>query len=208
MKKNTIVHDALVLAAFSCVLGLILGGVYMLTKPTIDEANLRKEQAAYFEVFKDAYIFEKANYNKNDANAAMTEAGYKDTIDDVQAAKDKDGNVLGYVVTVTAKDGSQGAITLSVGVKNDGTVNGYSILSHSETPGLGAKATEESFMSQFHDKKVDSFVVVKTTASADNEIEAITGSTITSEAVANACNAAILFVSSYENVESTVGGAK
>ena len=43
MKKNTIVHDALVLAAFSCVLGLILGGVYMLTKPTIDEANLRKE---------------------------------------------------------------------------------------------------------------------------------------------------------------------
>jgi electron transport complex protein RnfG len=208
MKKNTIVHDALVLAAFSCVLGLILGGVYMLTKPAIDEANLRKEQAAYFEVFKDAYIFEKAEYNQDDANASMTAAGYKDTIDDVHAAKDQDGNILGYVVTVTAKDGSQGAITLSVGVKNDGTVNGYSILAHSETPGLGAKATEENFISQFRDKKVDKFIVVKSSASADNEIEAITGSTITSEAVANACNAAMLFVSSYGNTDTTVGGAK
>ena len=108
---------------------------------------------------------------------------------------------MGYVVTVTAKDGSQGAITLSVGIKLDGTVNGYSILAHGETPGLGAKATEEGFMSQFKNKLVEEFVVVKTSPSADNEIESITGSTITSKAVANACNAAIVYV------KSLVGGA-
>lgn len=201
MKKNTIVHDALVLAAFSLVLGLILGGVYSITKPAIDEANKRKEQAAYFQVFEDAYIFEALEYDVDAANTMMVNAGYKDTIDDVQTAQDKDGNTLGYVVTVTAKDGSQGAITLSVGIKLDGTVNGYSILAHGETPGLGAKATEEGFMSQFKNKLVEEFVVVKTSPSADNEIESITGSTITSKAVANACNAAIVYV------KSLVGGA-
>lgn len=201
MKDNKIVHDALVLAAFSLVLGLVLGGVYGLTKPAIEAANLKKEQEAFYKVFETANGFNTVEYNADDANAMMTEAKYKDTIDDVQEALDKDGNVIGYVVTITAKDGSQGPITLTVGVQNDGTVNGYFILSHSESPGLGDKAAKEEFMSQFKDKKVDSFVVVKSTPAADNEIEAITGSTITSNAVANACNAAILYVS------SLVGGA-
>ena len=62
---------------------------------------------------------------------------------------------LGYVLTVTAKDGSQGSITFSVGIQNDGTVNGYSITSISETPGLGMKAQEEPFYSQFEGKNVD-----------------------------------------------------
>ncbi len=202
MKNNKIVHDALVLAAFSLALGFILGGVYQITKPAIDLANKQKEQAAFFQVFEDAHVFEAVEYDVEAANAMMSEAGFSDTIDDVQAATDKDGNTIGYVVTVTAKDGSQGAITLSVGIKNDGTVNGYSILSHSETPGLGAKATEEDFMALFRDKKVEEFVVVKTAPAADNEIEAITGSTITSKAVANACNAAIVYV------KTLVGGAQ
>lgn len=200
MKNNKIVHDALVLAAFSLVLGFVLGGVYQITKPAIELANKKKEQAAFFTVFEDAHIFEAVEYNKEGANEAMTAAGYKDTIDDVQAATDKDGKVIGYVVTVTAKDGSQGPITLTVGVRNDGTVNGYSILAHSESPGLGDKAVKEEFMSQFRDKKVDEFIVVKTTPAADNEIESIAGSTITSKAVANACNAAIVYV------KSLVGG--
>ena len=81
----------------------------------------------------------------------------------------------------------------SVGIKNDGTVNGYSITSISETPGLGMKAEEADFYKQFENKKVDKFDVVKTTPSKDDEIEAITGSTITSKAMANGCNAAITY---------------
>ena len=46
----------------------------------------------------------------------VADAGYSDTINDVEAALDADGNVLGYVITVTAKDGSQGSITFSVGI--------------------------------------------------------------------------------------------
>ena len=198
MKK--IVHDALVLGAFALVLGLVLGGVYKITKPAIDLANEKKAQAALFEVFEDAHIFETKEYDKAAANELLAQEGYNDTVDALYEALDEDGNVLGYVITLTAKDGSQGAIQLSVGVRLDGTVNGYSILAHSETAGLGSKATEEPFMSQFRDKKVDKFVVVTVPATADNEIEAIASSTITSKAVANACNAAMAYV------ESLVGG--
>jgi electron transport complex protein RnfG len=97
------------------------------------------------------------------------------------------------VLTVTAKDGSQGSITFSVGIQNDGTVNGYSITDISETPGLGMKAQEEAFYGQFEDKNVESFNVVKSTPSSDDEIEAISGSTITSKAMANGVNACLLY---------------
>lgn len=191
--NKKIVHDALILTAFTLVLGLILGIVYGITKDPIDKANADTARAAYQEVFKDAVSFEAYEYDKDEANQIVADGGYKDTIDDIQSALDDNGNTLGYVITVTAKDGSQGSITFSVGISNDGTVNGYSITDISETPGLGMKAEDEEFYSQFQNKAVDAFTVVKQVPSADNEIEAITGSTITSKAMANGCNAAILY---------------
>ena len=135
-------------------------------------------------VFSDAKSFEKYDYDAEEADKLVSDAGYKDTIDDIETALDSNKETLGYVITVTAKDGSQGSITFSVGIKNDGTVNGYSITSISETPGLGMKAEEADFYK---------FDVVKATPSKDDEIEAITGSTITSKAMANGCNAAITY---------------
>ena len=170
--NKKIVHDALILFAFTIVLGLLLGVVYGVTKPSIDKVNEEKTQNAYKQVFTDE-------------------------IETVVAAQDASENTLGYVFTVTAKDGSQGSITFSVGIQNDGTVNGYSITSISETPGLGMKAQEEDFYGQFENKKVDSFTVVKSAPSADNEIEAISGSTITSKAMANGVNACLTY---FQNV--------
>ena len=194
--NKQIVHDALVLTAFTLVLGLIIGGVYGITKPTIDAANEAATQEAYKAVFTDADSFEALELDADAANQLVSEAGYKDSINDIEAAKDADGSVIGYVITVTAKDGSQGSITFSVGIQNDGTVNGYSITDIAETPGLGMKAEEEPFYSQFQNKLVDKFTVVKQAPAAENEIEAITGSTITSAAMANGCNAAIYYFQS------------
>ena len=196
--NKKIVHDALVLFAFTVVLGLILGVVYGITKPSIDQVNYEKTQEAYKQVFADAASFEEySDFDKEQAAALMTEQGYSDEIESVNTALDASGNVLGYVLTVTAKDGSQSTITFSVGIQNDGTVNGYSITSISETPGLGMKAQEESFYSQFEGKNVESFAVVKSAPSADNEIEAISGATITSKAMANGVNACIPY---FQNV--------
>ena len=191
--NKQIVHDALILTAFTLVIGVILGTVYGITKTPIDKANEQTKKEAYQAVFKDADAFNEK---------LVADAGYDDTIDDVEEAVDKDGNALGYVITVTAKDGSQGSITFSVGIQNDGTVNGYSITDISETPGLGMKAEEEDFYSQFQNKKVDQFTVVKQKPSSDDQIEAITGSTITSKAMANGCNAAIYYF------QNALGGAQ
>ena len=196
--NKKIVHDALVLFAFTVVLGLILGVVYGITKPSIDQVNYEKTQAAYKQVFADAASFEEySDFDADKAAALMSENGYSDEINSVNTALDASGNVIGYVITVTAKDGSQSSITFSVGIQNDGTVNGYSITDISETPGLGMKAQEEDFYSQFEGKNVESFVVVKTTPAADNEIESISGSTITSKAMANGANACITY---FQNV--------
>lgn len=192
--NNKIVHDALVLFAFTVVLGLLLGVVYGITKEPIDKVNYEKTQAAYQQVFADAASFEAyADFDAEAAQAVVTENGYADEIEDVQVAKDASGNAIGYVLTVTAKDASQSTITFSVGIQNDGTVNGYSITSIAETPGLGMKATEEAFYSQFEGKNVETFTVVKSAPAADNEIESISGSTITSKAMANGVNACLVY---------------
>ena len=200
--NKQIIHDALILTAFTLVLGLILGLEYGITKPRIDAADLAAKQEAFQAVFEEADSFNAVDFDTEKAADLMTEVGFSDTIDDVEEALDASGNVIGYVITVTAKDGSQGSITFSVGIKSDGTVNGYSITDIAETPGLGMKAKDESFYSQFQNKKVEEFVVVKTTAAADNEIETISGSTITSKAMANGCNAAIYYFN------NALGGAQ
>lgn len=202
--NKKIVHDALILFAFTVVLGLLLGVVYGITKEPIEKVNYEKTQAAYKEVFTEADSFEAYDqFDAEAANALMEEKGYADEIEDVQVANDASGNVLGYVITVTAKDASQSTITFSVGICNDGTVNGYSITSIAETPGLGMKATEAAFYGQFQGKNVESFTVVKSDSTADNEIVAISGSTITSKAMANGVNACITY---FQNV--LAGGAE
>ncbi len=196
--NKKIVHDALVLFAFTIVLGLLLGVVYGITKEPIDRVNYEKTQAAYKQVFADAASFsEYADFDADAAAALLAENGYVDEIEDVQVAADDSGNPIGYVLTVTAKDASQSTITFSVGIQNDGTVNGYSITSIAETPGLGMKAQEEAFYGQFEGKNVDSFTVVKSAPAAENEIESISGSTITSKAMANGVNACICY---FQNV--------
>ena len=105
-------------------------------------------------------------------------------------ATDKDGKQAGYVFTAGAK-GYGGTVSVMVGMDNEGVITGIEILSHSETPGLGMNATTPEFKGQYADKLVDSFVVNKAGASADNEISAISGATITSNAVTDAVNAAI-----------------
>ena len=185
--NKKIVHDALVLFAFTVVLGLILGVVYGITKPSIDQVNYEKTQAAYKQVFEDAASFEEySDFDADAAAALMTEKGFSDQIDSVNTALDASGNVIGYVLTVTAKDASQASITFSVGIQNI-----------AETPGLGMKAQEEAFYSQFEGKNVDSFTVVKAAPSSDSEIESISGATITSKAMANGVNACIAY---FQNV--------
>ena len=86
-----------------------------------------------------------------------------------------------------------GPVELVVGINRDGQLMGIKVLNHKETPGLGAKSAEPAFSGQFKDKKVDELTVTKTAPSKDNEIQAISGATITSRAVASGVNAALKY---------------
>ena len=79
-----------------------------------------------------------------------------------------------------------------VGISKDSKITGVEIGNHSETPGLGSKATEPIFKNQYVDKDVlNSLLVVKGSTNNDNEISAISGATITSNGVTNGVNAAM-----------------
>ena len=122
---------------------------------------------------------------------AATSFGEEFTNDDgikLVPALDKDGATIGYVV-VTVEKGYGGDISVMTGVDLEGKVTGVSILSMSETAGLGANATKESFLQQFVGK-IAGMTVTKN-APAENEIKALTGATITTKAVTAAVEAAI-----------------
>ena len=191
--KNTLVKDALILTAITLISGLALGLVYEVTKGPIEQQEYKAQQDAYAAVFEAASTFEDyADFDADEALSAIGDLASQNTIDGVVEALDESGNVLGYVITVTDSNGYGGDVTFSIGISNDGTMNGIAFTTLNETAGLGQKAKEEAFSSQFVDNTATSLEVVKTTP-GDGEIQAISGATITSKAVTSGANAALTY---------------
>lgn len=195
---NKIVKNTLILTAITLVSGLLLGIVYDITKEPIAVAQENTKQAAFRAVLPDADTFD--NYEEFEAESAaalLAENGYTaDDITEVAVAKDAGGETVGYVINVTSHEGYGGDIQISVGIASDGTVKGIEMLSISETAGLGMKAAERDFKDQFKDKNVEKFSYTKTGESGDEMIDAISGATITTNAVTNAVDAALVY---YQN---------
>ena len=127
-----------------------------------------------------------------DLEGVLSENGYgAESIDEIMTAKDASGETLGYAFTVTTSEGYGGDIQFAMGVQNNGTMNGISILSIGETAGLGMKANTDNFKNQFQDKKVEKFKYTKTGASSEDEIDALSGATITTNAMTNGVNAGL-----------------
>lgn len=196
--SNESIKNTISLMVITLVAGLLLGIVYEITKDPIAAEQQRAKEEAYKVVFEDASSFELIEYDVEDVEKVLVDNGYDSTINEAMKALDKSGNVAGYVLTVTNHEGYGGDIQFAMGVKLDGTVNGISFLSISETAGLGMKAAEEDFMKQFSDKQVESFNYTKNGASSDGEVDAISGATITTSAVVNGVNAGLYYISTLE----------
>lgn len=195
MNKN-LVMDCIKLCVITLVAGLLLGIVYNVTKNPIAAQNAKQKQAAYKTVFTNADKFEEVKVDQKDVKAVLKKNDLaQNTISEVVKAVDKSGKQLGYVFSVTNPDGYGGDVSLSVGIRNDGTVNGYETLSISETAGLGMKAKEPEFKSNFKNKKADKFEVVKDGSGKndDSKVDAISGATITSRAVTSAVNSCVAY---------------
>ena len=188
------IKDAAILFAITLIAGFILGFVYNLTKEPIAQAEEKAAKEAYAEVFSDASDFNEIEVDMDSSyETEWTEAGFEDVdVDKVLEALDGDGNILGYVLTLTTHAGYGGDITFTLGISGDGTVNGISILSISETAGLGMKA-ESVLKPQYAGKKVSSFTVTKQGSTSDSQIDAISGATITSNALTTAVNGGLYY---------------
>lgn len=115
--------------------------------------------------------------------------------------KDANGNEVGYVF-VTVSKGYGGDVKIMTGIDKDGAVTGISPLELNETAGLGMKAQNDSFLDQFKGKVKD--IAVNKNSASGNEIQALTGATITSKAVTAAVNEAL----SYYDSNLKRGGVK
>lgn len=195
---SKIIKNALILMGITLVSGLLLGVVYEVTKEPIQAQSAKAEQEAYQRVFPDAGelepLYESKEMLEQEAAKTLESAGLAaETIEDAYRVLGDGGEVLGMVMKITTSEGYGGDINFSMGIRKDGTVNGISILSISETAGLGMKAAEESFYGQFAGKQADSFSYTKDGASEENEIDAISGATVTTNAITNGVNAGICF---------------
>lgn len=198
-----LIKDALALTLITLVAGCLLGVVHKVTLNPIAKQQERVKQEAYKEVYPDAksFVAVKDADPEKDAKAALKEAGLDqyNSIDEVLAATDQDvtssanAEIKGYVMTITNREAYDGELTFTMGITADGTVTGIAFTSLSETAGLGMKAQEDSFKDQFKNKKVDAFAYTKSGASKDEEIDALSGATITTNSVVNGVNAGIAY---------------
>lgn len=197
--KETIFKDAMVLFVITLVAGFALGIVYDITQPVIEERALLQKKEAYQAVFTDAEVF--ANDEELDSKAETAAEDLFEpkglvniTLNEVLLAQDANGNTLGHVVSLSTEEGFAGTITISLGYSLDGTVQGLEFLALNETVGYGQNAAKPEFIEQFIGKQVTEFVSRKPATSSEYEVDALSGATITTNAVTDVINAGLLFL--------------
>lgn len=199
MKKDSFMKDALVLSLITLISGCCLGGAYGLTKQKIYEINMASTIESYKQVmpaeeYDDATYADALTTAQSDGKIATDNGGA--SLISVVAAKDASGAETGYIVKGSAA-GYGGSVIVVVGVDADLKVTGISFPETlPETAGLGQKATEPAFYEQFAGKGTK-LSVKKGGGAGEDEIDAISGATITSTAVTNTVNAATEFVQDY-----------
>ena len=168
-----ILRLALTLLVITAVVAVALAGVNSITAPKIEQLNAEKTQQAIEAVLPGGFDTQITDYT-----------------DDTGLVTNVYSGANGYAFEVTPA-GFDNTITMMVGVDHDGKVLGISIVSHTETSGLGAVAAAstsagESFRGQF----VGMSGSVSVTKDG-GEVDSITGATITSRAVCTGVNAAL-----------------
>lgn len=179
---NKILKLTVVLLLVCAVVAGVLGVVNEITKDTIRQQNELKTQKAY------AAVLESSGYE----DVEFDKQAYP-TVDAISRCTGGEGHVV-----MSTFSGAQGSITMAIGVDTEGKCSGISIISHSETSGLGAVAASTSqkgidFRGQFVGE--DGSIALK---KAGGNIDAISGATITSSAVTGAVATAIAAVASLE----------
>ena len=184
LKSNEILFLGLTLFLICAIAGLLLGVTYENTRDKIEAKKDAVTKAAYQKVLPIG-------------DAALTETAlpeeYQGGVQEVFRAEG-----VGYAIRAIGKGYAGDDIELAVGISEEGNIVGVTIISHSETPGLGAKASEPEFLSQFSGcSTTQTLTVVKNGAAGAGEIDAVSGATKTSVGVTAAVNEVCRFYNEY-----------
>lgn len=184
LNKKDLVKPVLVLFIICLVVTLALAVTNQVTKSKIAQANLDTERKSQQQVLPQAEAFaKKTAFNKSFVVGT------------------KGGKIIGYVFTTSEKSYG-GNVKVMTGISTEGKVTGVQLLETSDTPGLGLNAQKDSFRDQYKQAvPAQGFTVNKSGQHGNGQIAALTGATITSNAVTKAVNDA---VKSYQSVK---GGA-
>ncbi len=178
-KKENILNLVIVLTIICAISALALAYVYNITKePIAKQKRLEMIKAI------------KSVLPKNVVNDPLKD---KIKIDGrtVYIGKDSAGKVVGVAFKCVSNEGYSGKIEIMLGLKKDGTINAIQILSHSETPGLGAKIEQPWFKKQFEGRNLKN---TKWKVKKDGgDIDQISGATISPRAVTKAVYQGLLF---------------
>ena len=165
MKTTISIRPTLILTLICLLATLLLAGLNRLTTPIIAENEAQAANETYAALLPNADGFTARSCN----------------IDGVTAVMEAD-NGAGYVITAQSR-GYGGQVPAAVAFSPDGTILGVAMMDNSETPGLGQKVTDSAFSGQFSGRAAAEFTI--------DDIDAITGATISSKAAVSAINLAI-----------------
>lgn len=215
---SQMVKNTLKLCLITLVAGILLGAVYEITKVPRKNQEEKTQQQAYKKVFSQADSFKELSQMGQEDGESIYKAAQEYIASKAEGAVLTEGEVLidkvvyafekdeckGCVVTVTSKEGFGGDIQFTVGVTAAGTISGVSVLSISETAGLGMKAKEESFLEQYkQEEKIVQFTVTKKGEEGADKIDAISGATITTNAMTKGVNGAMKAAGYFMSLENT-----
>ena len=179
-KPSTLINMVVALLVITAISGGLLGLVYGMTKDTIAAVDQKKNEAAIQEVLplngEITYKEDTLRFNYEGVDLTFP----------CNLAYNANGQFQGAAVK-TSEGGFGGKIDMMVGFLADGTIKGTSVLSHAETPGLGANMTGK-FKDQFVDKNPNTYQLIVKKDGGD--VDAITAATITSRAFSKAVDKA------------------
>lgn len=168
---KSVLVPTLALLIICLVATTLLAGTNMITKDKIAANAVETENASRSVVLPSAKTYGEVQTLDNGITYCV--------------GTDVSDKTAGYVFTAGAK-GYGGTVSVMVGLDTEGVITGIEILSHSETPGLGANAVKDDFKSRFTGKSGE--LTVNKTSNDGQNIQAITAATITSKAVTEAVN--------------------
>lgn len=174
------------LAVAGLVSGLILVGVYLGTKPLIQENRAEALRQAIYKVLPGTEKIEPFAVKGDGLVAFQGAVGAPTKEQVVYRGVDANGKAVGFAIPAEGA-GFQDAITLIYGYDpSNKTVIGMEVLESRETPGLGDKiAFDPAFKKNFEALEVEPEIVLvkKGEKTKPNQVDAITGATISSRAV-------------------------